>query len=110
MSTLDFTLMARFKDHEYDIRKQIAVWAYAFKVDNEAIERQVGFAYAWYVANPKKFPKKYVNRALNSWMKNAYRYGNLVKKRENYIEKPVEEDMSLEELQAIRERNFPRRP
>ena len=94
-----------------EIISLIPTWARAYGVSEDAIRRQIPYAYGWCVSNPRKAPKKDVVRFLFNWMKNAKRYGNLVE------EKPVptngampepEPDMTYAEMVMIREKNFTR--
>lgn len=105
---LDFDKMPRFKSRASDIFRMIPQWAFAFEVPEPEIIRQLGEAHAWIECNPKKAPKKNVMRFLNSWMHAAKRYGNLRVNRQVPVVRTAdpEPDMSVEDLLAIRRKNF----
>lgn len=105
---IDFNQLPRFKSDQFGIVSKIPNWAFTFAVEREDVERQIMFAHGWCENNPKKAPKKNVMRFLYNWMLIANRKGSLVPKREDrkYKELPVEEDMTFEEMQAIRKKNM----
>jgi hypothetical protein len=103
---LDFDLMPKFKPHSVRIFELIPIWAHAYQVDEQAVMRQIPIAYAWYLANPSKFPKKNVCRALNTWMKKAKEFGNLMPTQNSKLYKenipPESERLTYEEIQAMK--------
>jgi hypothetical protein len=108
---LNFEKLPRFKNHAMRIWSLVPQWAHAHQVPEEAIVSQIYIAHAWADSNPKKAPKKNMTRYLDSWMKQAKRYGNL----KVAPAKPVprapdpEGDMTVEEMREIRRQNFPQR-
>lgn len=109
---LDFDKLPRFKSHSVQVFGLIPQWAYAHQVPDEAIINQLYIAHAWCDSNPKKAPKKQVSRFLWSWMAQAKRYGNLKVPQKNVPRAPEvipEEDMTFEEMRAIREANMKRK-
>jgi hypothetical protein len=106
---LDFEKMPRFAGFSFPITMKITEWSAAFEVPDEEIERQIKIAHAWADNNPKKAPKKDILRYLNNWLNIADRKGSLRRSS-----KPVpprapdtEGDMTMEDLRAIRQKNFP---
>lgn len=108
---LNFEKLPRFKNDAMKIWQLIPQWAHAHQVDQGAVINQIYIAHAWLDSNPKKAPKKLITRFLWSWMGQAKRYGNL-KTPQKAVPKVIEahnEDMSVEEMEEIRRRNFPGR-
>lgn len=107
---IDFEKLPRFKPQSMMILTLIGQWSHAFGVPEDAIIDQIYTAHAWASSNPKKAPKKNMTRFLWSWMRQAKSYGNLVvpkSKTPKRIEPDIVEDMTFEEMQEIRRRNFP---
>jgi hypothetical protein len=109
MTDLDFRQMPKWMSDSLLIMTSIGDWAKRFDVDEDEIRRQIGLAYGWTINNPRKAPKKNVMRYLYNWMLIAQRKGSMakrsVKPKEKYPD--PESDMSLEEMRAIRQKNFP---
>lgn len=87
----------------------IPEWAEAHEVKHDAIVNQIYIAHAWCNSNPKKAPKKNPVRFLWSWMAAAKRYGNLKSPVPATAKQPEvipPEDMSFEEMVAIRKMNM----
>jgi hypothetical protein len=84
-------------------------WAEAHQVPREAIVNQIYIAHVWADSNPKKAPKKNMTRYLDSWMKQAKKYGNLRVPPPPSVPRPPdpEGDMTVEEMREIRRRNMP---
>ena len=98
--------------HSVKIMALIQEWADAHQVSRDAIINQIYIAHVWADSNPKKAPRKYMTRYLDSWIKQAKRYGNLKspEKPQNRPPEPESEsDMTFEEMVAIRRRNMPQR-
>ena len=107
MSRLDFSLMTKFKPFQFEIVTRTPEWARTFEVDVSEIERQIGYAYGWIMNNPKKAPKKNIMRYLYNWMLIARRKGSLRKRPvENFKDTTVNEDLSIDEMIAIRKHNM----
>ena len=104
--SLEMESLKRFRDFKYQITALLSEWAQAYEVSESAIERQISIAHAWCNANPKKAPKKDPVRFLHNWMRIAKKMGNLVTKRSSYQESKSNEDMSFEEMVAIRKSNM----
>lgn len=106
MDDIDFYTMPLWMPDALDIMALINTWAKAYEVPREAIIRQIGLAYAWAQSNKKKAPKKQITRFLNSWMRLAKKHGNLVTEHKNYQETETQEDLTFEEMVAIRKKNL----
>ena len=104
-----FEKLPRFKSHAMQIIHLIPQWSFANEVSPEAITRQLYIAHAWCDSNPKRAPKKDPARFLWSWMRQAKKYGNLTAtpRDTTYREAPTQEDMTVEEMIAIRRQNMP---
>lgn len=108
---LDFEKLPRFKDQAMMVFQLIPQWAHAHQVSEEAVVSQIYTAHAWCDSNPKKAPKKYPVRFLWSWMAAAKRYGNLKTPEKQTLkvqEALPDEDMTVEEMIAIRQANMRR--
>lgn len=106
---IDFEKTPRFKFHQIQINRLIPQWAFAHQVSEDEIVRHIYQAHAWCDSNPKKAPQKNPVRFLWSYLRLAKKYGNLVATRRDttYRDEPVEGDMTVDELIAIRKQNFP---
>lgn len=100
--------LPRFKSFHFLITCQVPVWAKAFGVEENEIERQIGIAHAWADNNPKKAPKRDVMRYLQNWMQIAEREGSLRRGAKSvlYKDDAKDGDMTPEEMQEIRRRNL----
>lgn len=89
----------------------IGEWARAYDCEEAAIVRQLSIAHSWCVSNPKRAPKSDCVRFLHNWMGKAKEMGSLVTKpvSRKYVEAPVVEDLTYEEMVEIRKRNMPAR-
>lgn len=108
---LDFDKLTRFQGFQMQIMTQIPIWSEAYKVEREEIERQILLAHGWLINNPQKRPKKLIMRYLSNWMSIADRKGSMRRAVEKVVPKATEaeSDMTFEEMQEIRRRNFPQR-
>ncbi len=108
MPDLDFRQMPEWMPDALEIQALVNTWARAYDVSPEAIKRQIPIAYGWAVSNKNKAPKKNVIRYLFNFMRKAKEFGNLVEKSidRTYHETLPEEEMSVEEMKAIREKNM----
>ena len=106
---LDFNKLPRFAKDSMKIWKLIPEWSLAHQVDAQVIISQLYIAHAWADANPNKAPKRLVTRFLHSWMIQAKRYGNLKIQSKPWVPSAPEPEpeMTLDELIAIRQANFP---
>jgi len=100
--------MPRFFNDRFGITAMVSEWSRAYEVPPAAIERQIPIAHAWCNSNPMKAPKRNPMRFLHNWMRLAKKYGNLTveARKDPWKDKPVHGDMSVEEMQEIRRRNF----
>ena len=104
---MDFEKLPRFKMDMIGIVCKVPEWENIFNVERSEIERQIGLAHGWCDCNPRKAPKVNTMRYLYNWLCIAQRKGSLLKKpRENYKETETADDLSIDEMIAIRKRNF----
>lgn len=104
---LNFDILSRFSNYQFQIVCQIPIWASCYKAEPEEIERQILIAHAWCENNPGKAPRKNVMRFLNNWMSLADRKSTMRRTSKPVIRAPdPEPDMSFEEMVAIREKNM----
>ncbi len=101
--------MPKFKNSRFEILTLIPEWAHAYQVPEEAIADQLAWAHGWIASNPRKAPKRNVVRFIFNWLRKAKEYGNL-RVRGRVATRPAEAegDMTVDEMIAIRKRNFPR--
>ena len=104
---IEFNFLPRFKEFQFQVVCQVPVWARVFEVDPKEVERQIMVAHAWIDNNPRKAPKN-ILRFLNNWMSIADRKGSLRKVGRTLPPRAMdpEPDMSIEEMIAIRKKNF----
>ena len=104
---MDFDKLPRFKSFTFQITIQIPIWADAFQVEPQEIERQIAISHTWIDANPRKAPKN-VMRFLQNWMAIADRKHSLRRSARPVTprEPDPEPDMTFEEMVAIRKKNF----
>lgn len=104
---IDFEKLPFFKKHAFRIVELIPEWSRAYEATPEAIEKQIPIAHAWICSNPTRAPKKHLGRFLNTWMKKAKEYGNLVEKKQimcyNESKTPDEEIMTGDDFAKMRE-------
>lgn len=100
--------MPGFMPEALEIMTSIDDWAKAHQVPREAIIRQIPIAYMWTRSNKKRAPKKNIMRFLDNWFKRAKEHHNLTSQQpvHKYVDNVPEEDMSIDEMIAIRKRNF----
>lgn len=110
MDDPDFRQMPLWMPEALDIMALVGTWAQAYEVPRDAIVRQIPIAYAWARANKKQAPKKQITRFLHTWMRNAKKWGNLVVAQPDrrYKDSIPDEDMTFEEMIAIRQKNMKR--
>lgn len=108
---MDIEKLGRFRNFMMPIIIQIPIWAQAYKVENEEIERQILLAHAWAENNPKRAPKKDMLRYLNNWMSIADVKGSMRRGVSAPIKRAPEPepDMTPEEMHEITLRNMPPR-
>jgi hypothetical protein len=107
----DFSKLPRFRKHAHRVIELVPQWAMAYQVDELAIWRQLPIAHVWCEANPDKAPKKNVIRFLNSWMRQARSFGNLVVVQTSrpYVEPLIapEDLLTYEDILDSKERKTP---
>jgi len=105
---MEFEKLPRFKEFHMEILRRIPEWAGAYEVGEEAIRRQILIAHCWCQNNKRKAPKSDILRFLNSWMGKAKTMGSLTAKalQPLYKDEAPAEDMTVDEMKAIREQNF----